>query len=563
MTESGVAGAPPAYYDPVDEDEEYELPAGAAWHDFLLHPFRLFSAYVHRLARNFGWRFAVQISVMYMLVKGIMHATIHLTQLPFCKKTLHVDSSDCQTMGAIAYTPWAIKGILGVVSDTVPLMGYHKSGYIFVAAVIGTLAVAALAALPIESASIAAVLYAAANLETSVGDLLHEGKYAELMQAKPHTGSAMVTYVWANIKVGFVIAACFAGPVSDHYSPKVLYWFLIPVAFSIVVPTALGFLSEERVSGDGSCVQWHIFEKYPYVVGLCVVMAICAMCNALFGILFFDEKLLQMTVALSASALLCVLTLAWLPRTLACCNLYMFLAHSLYINLSGALDYWYTAGPECVPDGPHFDYTYYITYTTIVGAVAGLVGVSLFQYYLGGWSFRPLFWVGTLLSVLGATFDILIVNRVNLALGIPDTWFYVSGNAVLRPIMGCVAHIPAVTLTSKLVPKGLESTTFALLAGFQNFGSVVASQVGVYLTKAAGIKTSEGDCNFEHLTPLLLVAHCILPLLAIPLTFILIPDKKMTDVIFDDPEQVGEEPPIIGAALATGDAGDDSKHKNS
>lgn len=31
----------------------------------------------------------------------------------------------------------------------------------------------------------------------------------------------MVTYVWGNIKIGFVIAACFVGPVSDAYSPTV------------------------------------------------------------------------------------------------------------------------------------------------------------------------------------------------------------------------------------------------------------------------------------------------------------------------------------------------------
>ncbi len=38
-------------------------------------------------------------------------------------------------------------------------------------------------------------------------------------------------------------------------------------------------------------------------------------------------------------------------------------------------------------------------------------------------------------------------------------------------------------LTSKLVPKGLESTTYALLAGFQNFGGVVSSQIGLYATQ--------------------------------------------------------------------------------
>jgi hypothetical protein len=358
MAAAEEAGAKEADYDPIaDDEEEYALPAEAGVGDYLLHPFKTFEAYLQRFFNNFGWRFAVQMSVMYMLVKGVMHATIYMTQLPFCKKALSVDGADCQTMGAIAATPWAIKGILGVVSDTVPIAGYHKSGYLFIAAGVGTLAVAALAALPIESASIAALFFAAANFEISVGDLLHEGKYAELMQKKPKTGSTMVTYVWGNIKVGAVIAACFVGPVSDAYNPKILYWFMIPIALSIVIPTALGFLAEEKVPDDSAGVQWHIFKKDPYLIALCVVMAVCAICNAALGVFLFHEKLIQMVFALSAAGLLCILAFFWLPRMLACCNIYMFLAHVLYINLSGSLDYWYTADEECVPGGPHFDYT--------------------------------------------------------------------------------------------------------------------------------------------------------------------------------------------------------------
>ena len=117
-----------AYYDAVDEEEEYELPANAGVQDYLMHPYKMFAGYLRKFFSNFGWRFAIQMSVMYMLVKGIMHHTIHMTMLPFCKKTLHVDGGDCQTMGTIAAFPWAIKGVLGVLSDTVPIMGYHKSG---------------------------------------------------------------------------------------------------------------------------------------------------------------------------------------------------------------------------------------------------------------------------------------------------------------------------------------------------------------------------------------------------------------------------------------------------
>lgn len=57
------------------------------------------------------------------------------------------------------------------------------------------------------------------------------------------------------------------------------------------------------------------------------------------------------------------------------------------------------------------------------------------------------------------------------------------GDAVIGPAVMMFAFMPAVVLTSKLVPKGLESTTYALLAGFQNFGGVVSSQIGIYATQ--------------------------------------------------------------------------------
>jgi len=58
--------------------------------------------------------------------------------------------------------------------------------------------------------------------------------------------------------------------------------------------------------------------------------------------------------------------------------------------------------------------------------------------------------------------------------------------------------MPALVLTSKLVPKGLESTVYALLAGFQNFGGVVSSQIGIFATQAVGIKTT-APCDFTNL----------------------------------------------------------------
>ena len=201
----------------------------------------------------------------YLLVKGILMSVLGLIKLSYCKKSLGIDGTACQTMGVIAQTPWAIKGAIGVLSDAYPFLGYHKASYIIASAVLGTLAFLGLATLPIASAAIAAMLMFAANLEIATADLLCEGKYAELMQTKPKTGSTMVSFVWGSFQVGSLIAACFVGPVADAYDPKVLFLFLTPVAASIIVPTGLGYLADERVPDEQAGFKTDLIRQYPYV----------------------------------------------------------------------------------------------------------------------------------------------------------------------------------------------------------------------------------------------------------------------------------------------------------
>ena len=81
---------------------------------------------------------------------------------------------------------------------------------------------------------------------------------------------------------------------------------------------------------------------------------------------------------------------------------------------------------------------------------------------------------------------------------------------------------------------------YALLAGFQNFGQNVSRSIGVYLITDFGIKT-EMPCNFENLSTLVLIANMALPLLSIPLTFLLIPDALMTDTLLTEGEGGGSD----------------------
>lgn len=93
-----------------------------------------------------------------------------------------ITSSLCATLSFsppfVLYRPHCCR----VISDAVPLFGYHKRNYILLAALGGSLAYVLLATLHIEpsGAALAAFLLFCAQLELATVDLLVEGTYARV-----------------------------------------------------------------------------------------------------------------------------------------------------------------------------------------------------------------------------------------------------------------------------------------------------------------------------------------------------------------------------------------------
>jgi len=290
---------------------------------------------------------------------------------------------------------------------------------------------------------------------------------------------------------------------------------------------------ERRLQSSPCCaVRCAKIKMQPQLFSLALVMAVGSLGLSAVSLAGIDE--LQLGYSVGISAVLCALAFLWLPTPLAKVNLYMFLQDVLYVQIYGAVDYFYTAGSACVPDGPHFDYTFYASWSGIVGSVAGWIGVILFQVLMGNWKFRHVFWVTTVIRVCASMVDVIIIQRWNTEIGVDDKVMYMLGDNIIYAVCYMMNFMPAVVLTSKVCPKNMEATIYALLAGFQNFGQNVAASIGIYMIKAFQIRTSEEDgaeCNFKNLSIMVVVCHFALPLLAIPLTFVLIPNAKLTDEI--------------------------------
>ena len=68
--------------------------------------------------------------------------------------------------------------------------------------------------------------------------------------------------------------------------------------------------------------------------------------------------------------------------------------------------------------------------------------------------------------------------------------------------------MPGTLLISKMCPKNMEATTFAILASFSNLGNALSGSFGVFAMQYAGIKTDvaeDGECDFTNLPTLIVV----------------------------------------------------------
>lgn len=416
---------------------------------------------------------------------------------------------------------------MGLFSDTVPMFGYHKRSYIVLACLVGGITLSILGLLPFsgEWAPFAALLLIPVHLQIAIVDLLTEGKYAELMVHHPETGSDLVSYVWLVNTVGTFIASLAAGPIADFFQPRFAFLLAVPIAVHTVLPVVAGWFPEERLPPSQRGVRMDKLNAYPNLLKLSVSLTIgaCIITASAFSSAYF-----QSMVSVVIAVIMAVLGLLWLPDPLRRANLYLFLNNAFYISLSGALDYFFTADETCVPGGPQFSMTYYITYANVVASFAAIGGIVFFQKYLSHSKFQFAFLFAGFVRIAASLFDYVIVKRYNLLIGLSDRAFFLIGDATIYQAVLMLELMPAVVLTSKVCPPGMEASIYALLASYQNLGQYIAGAVGVALIDWCGIQTT-APCNFEGLPMALIIAHIGMPLLSFPLVFWLIPDIRMTD----------------------------------
>ncbi|GET85991.1 pteridine transporter, putative [Leishmania tarentolae] len=230
-----------------------------------------------------------------------------------------------------------------------------------------------------------------------------------------------------------------------------------------------------------------------------------------------------------------------LPLIVAKAAVFIYLNSLLYMQIPGAIANFYLAKPKCLPDGPHFSYTFYQTVGALITDVGGVTGAVLFSRFFSKRRYAFVFIATTVLQALGSIFDLIIVKRWNIQIGIPDHAMYILGDAIVYEICFVMSLMPGQVLMSRLCPRGTETIAFALLAGFNSAGNSMSLALGSLLMENFWPVSARPPCNFSNVPYLIITGHLCTPLLVIPLAFLLLPKARICDRIDIDGNIISEE----------------------
>jgi len=128
-------------------------------------------AFGRRMVDNFGWRFLFLLASVYFCVKGLVYRISYAAFLPYLRHKLGVDDATrYQSLFTVCLLPWSLKPFLGMISDVLPIGGYHKRWYIQASVVVGVIACVLLAVAPVGEVAggvLAAVLFSFLTAETA------------------------------------------------------------------------------------------------------------------------------------------------------------------------------------------------------------------------------------------------------------------------------------------------------------------------------------------------------------------------------------------------------------
>jgi hypothetical protein len=502
--------------------------------------------WLSRLKNEYGARLLILLFASQHLIKGVVQQ-FQTSSVMWLLREYRIDGPQLQVYVSIANSAWALKPMIGMVSDLMPVFGLRKAPYVIMTSCVGVVCAFIIGVSTKASVSVGVVVLClfGIQLQTSTIDLLTEATYSEHIQEKPALGPDLISFVWGGITVGNMIAICTVSALIVNFGPRDVFLACIFPCAAIVLPTCLNYFGELSYTRQQLARVRNEFIRQREVLFLSLLMTLLTLLLTFVGACATSMALrFYVGVAVMVTLIPCFNLL--LRPEIAQVNTFFMLQAALSMNIGGATFYFYTDDEQQYPEGPHFSPWFYTSTLGFVSSVMSLLGLATYTNYMKNWTYRSLLlFTNCTLTVL-SLLDVLMFLRLPRYWGIPDKYF-VIGSSVSTVVIKQWQWMPGVVILSQLCPTGMEATIFALLAGCMNLGTQIADYSGAYLLELLGVHPTgspDESMMFQNLWKASMCAT-LLPAVTVLLIPTLIPNARQTEtLLMNDPSSATAGSPI-------------------
>lgn len=485
------------------------------------------------LTGAFGLRYLMAVACFQFVLKGFV-AIYTYTSFDFVLRVHMVPGPRMQILRSIIYLPWALKPVVGIVSDAFPICGYRKSPYIVAASCLGTASFTAIGhygvRLPLWAVVVA---FFGMSVQITTCDLLTEAATAERLRQSPEFGPAMMSFVSGGITLGAMAGTLTIGWVMQNFGPAAPALVCTIPSLLMLAPALGNCLAEKKDTAQATQARRAVFAGQWEVLLLVGAMGVGSTMLVLVGISDMDQLAQLRAVAGIAVAVIGLFTTLLSP-TIGLMNAFFFLQSTSTISIEGGTFYFFTDDSTSFPTGPHFSVWFYTTALGFTASSCGLLGLWMYNRFMTGWRYRSLFVTSNLLWCIFSASTVPVFTRRNLEWGIPDKAF-VLGSTVLQQVVENWAYVPGGVLLSQVCPSGMEATMFALLAGCHNLGRSLANYFGSFMLVFLEVSpdgSARDETQFTKLWEAAIV-QALAPLVTLWMIPAMIPDASQKDRIGD------------------------------
>ncbi|XP_010454828.1 PREDICTED: probable folate-biopterin transporter 2 [Camelina sativa] len=394
------------------------------------------------LSSELHWSFVFGVVSLYGVNQGLGGSLGRVATEYYMKDVQKVQPSESQALTAITKIPWIIKPLWGILTDVLPIFGFHRRPYFILAGVLGVVSLFFISLHSNLHLYLALLWMTISSAAMAIADVTIDACTAYNSIKHPSLASDMQSLCSLSSSIGALLGFFMSGILVHFVGSKGVFGLL---TFPFALVSVVGIVFNE-----------------PHVPG-------------------FSYKQVHQKFTDAGKAM-------W--RTMKCSDvwrpsLYMYISLTFGLNIHEGLFYWFTDSK----DGPLFAQET-VGFILSIGSIGSILAAMLYQLVLKDHPFRSLCLWTQLLFALSGMLDLILVLRLNLKFGLPDYLFIVV-DEIVSQMIGRLKWMPLLVLTSKLCPHGIEGTFFALLMSIDNAGLMTSSWLGGILLHVLKVTRNE------------------------------------------------------------------------